>query len=107
MLAEFRKNKRREDEKKNFLSTILLLFLGAGILTIVGLLIIGNIKVGKRRSEIDTKADSLKKEIQELEEKQKLLQAQILEMGGDDYLEEKARNDLNFKKKDEKTYIIK
>jgi len=106
MLTKFRRNKKNKNKIRSFLSIVLFVSLGAGVLLILALLIIGNIRISERRNELNTKVDFLEKQIQELQEKEELLKSQILEAKGDEWLEGKARDLFNLKKEGEKVRVI-
>ena len=103
MLTKFKRNKK----VKNLVSIVIFISSGAVVLLIMALLIIGNIKINEKRNELNAKVDLLKKQIQEFEEKEKFLRSQILEAGGEEWLEQKGRDFLDFQKEGEKTVIIK
>jgi len=107
MLTKFRKNEKDKKKIKNFLSTIFFISLGTGVLLIMTLLIIGNVRINEKRNELNTRVDFLKKQIQELQEKEEFLKSQILETEKDEYLEEKARDVFDLQKEGEKAVIIK
>ena len=102
MLTKFRRNKK----VKNLASIIIFISSGAVVLLIMVLLIIGNIRINEKRNELNAKVDLLKKQIQEFQEKEEFLKSQILEVQGDEWLEQQLRDLLNFRKPDEKTLII-
>jgi cell division protein FtsB len=106
MLTKFRRNKKDKKNIKNFLSIVFFVSLGAGVLLIMTLLIIGNIRINEKRDELNARVNFLKKQIQELQEKEELLKSQILEVQGDEWLEGKARDLFNLKKEGEKVRII-
>jgi len=104
MLAKFRKNKKRIN---NFFSNIFYIFSGIIVLLIMGLLIIGNIRVNEKRNELNAKIRFLEEQIQELQEKEDLFKSQILDTSKDEYLEGKARDIFDLQKEGEKAVIIK
>jgi len=102
MLTKIKRNKKA----KNLVSIIIFIFSGAVVLLIMALLIIGNMRVNEKRNELNTKVDLLEKQIQEFQEKEEFLKSQILEMEGEEWLEQQLRDLLDFRKPDEKTFII-
>ncbi len=106
MLTKFRRNEKNRKKIKDFFSIVFFISLGAGVLLITTLLIMGNIRVNEKRNELNTKVDFLEKQIQELQEREELLKSQILEVKEDEYLEEKARNIFERQKEGEKAFII-
>lgn len=65
------------------------------ILTIflVGFLLVSNVKIEKRRSEMSVRIDSLKKEIQTLQQKKDELESNLSQTGKESYWEEKIREE--------------
>ena len=102
MLTKIKRNKKA----KNLVSIIIFIFSGAVVLLIMALLIIGNMRVNEKRNELNTKVDLLEKQIQEFQEKEEFLKSQILEMEGEEWLVQQLRDLLDFRKPDEKTFII-
>lgn len=105
MLTKFRRNRKDKKNLKNFLSVIFFIFLSAGVLLIITLLIIGNVRVNKKRNELNTKVDFLRKQIEKLQEKEEFLKSQILEVQGDEWLEQQLRDFHDFKEEGEKVII--
>jgi len=88
---------------QNLFFPILLAFL---ILLIIGFLISTNLKINRRRSELISQIETLKKEIQTLEEKNVNLKAEISQQGEEHFLEEKIR-EQGYKKPGEEVVAIK
>jgi len=103
MLTKFKRNKKA----KNLVSIVIFISSGAVVLLIMVLLIVGNIRINEKRNELNAKVDLLKEQIQEFQEKEEFLKSQILEAGGEEWLEQKGRDFLDFQKEGEKTFIIK
>ena len=83
MIARFKKGK-----KKNFREEIIFQILFSILtLTLIGFLIFSNLKINKKRAELAEKIESLKKEIQILEEKKQKLEAGISETAKESYWE--------------------
>jgi len=107
MLTKFRRNKKDNKKIKNLFSIVVFISSGAAVLLIMALLIIGNIRINEKRNELNAKVDLLKKQIQESQEKEEFLKSQILEVQGDEWLEQQLRDFLDFKGEGEKAFIIK
>jgi len=73
---------------------------------IVGFLISSNWKVNQRRTELQAKADALKKEIEILEKRNQELRSGISNIQKEDYLEEAAREQFNLKKPGEEVVSV-
>jgi len=101
MVAKFRKNKKafRRDV---FLPALL----GITILLLIGFLANANLKLSKKRAEVETEASTLETEMSVLEEERDFLKAQISLSGGEDYLEEIARNIRNMMREGEKAVAV-
>ncbi|OIP77231.1 hypothetical protein CO121_01760 [bacterium (Candidatus Gribaldobacteria) CG_4_9_14_3_um_filter_36_15] len=108
MLTKFKKIKKREKIKRNFFSIIFFLFGGIGIILITTWLIIGSSRMGQKRRELDLRINSLKEEIQKLQEKEGSLQSQIFRTKEEEeeYLEKVARDDFNLKEEEEKAVAV-
>lgn len=103
MLTKIRRNKKKIN---NIFSTIFYICLATTILLIMTLLIIGNIRINKKRNELNLKINSLESQIQELQKQEEFFKSQILRTDENEYLEEKARDVFNLKKEYEKVFII-
>ncbi len=71
-------------------------------------LIIGSSRMGQKRRELDLRINSLKEEIQKLQEKEGSLQSQIFRTKEEEeeYLEKVARDDFNLKEEEEKAVAV-
>ena len=78
-----------------------------GIITfgLIGFLVISNWKIIQKRAELQSKIESLKKEIQILEEKNQQLRAGILETTKESYWEEKIRQE-GYKRPGEEQVVV-
>lgn len=78
-----------------------------GIITfgLIGFLVISNWKINQRRAELQSKIESLKKEIQILEEKNQKLRAGILETTKESYWEERIRQE-GYKRPGEEQVVV-
>ena len=101
MVAKFKKNKRVAGR-----NVFLPVLLGITILILIGFLANANLKLSKKRSEIEREASMLEAEVGTLEEKKVFLKAQISLSGGEEYLEEIARNIRNMMKEGEKVVAV-
>jgi len=101
MIAKKRKN--RKSYKTIFFSSIF----GLLILAIIAFLVISNWKINERRQEMSAKIESLKKEIQQREEKNSQLKLGTSQSQSQDYLEKVARENLDLKKPGEEVVVVK
>jgi len=82
MVAKFKKTKK--DQSIFFSILLLILFIG-----VIGSLVYSNWRINKKRGELLTKIESLKKEIQTLEERNTELRTGITKTQSEDYQKEK------------------
>jgi len=101
MLTKFKKSKKGSHQTIFFS-----IFLGILTLVIIGFLVISNWKINQKRAELNSQIESLKKEIQTLEEKKQQLEAGISQTGKEEYLEEAAREQLGLKKPGEEVVTV-
>ena len=83
-----------------------LIILGILFFAIIGFLAVSNFRINKKKIELQSQADSLKKEIQILEEKREQLRAGILEGESETFLEKEARDRLGLKKPGEEVVAV-
>ena len=83
-----------------------LIILGILFFAIIGFLAFSNFRINKKKIELQSQADSLKKEIQILEEKREQLRAGILEGESETFLEKEARDRLGLKKPGEEVVAV-
>lgn len=102
MVTRFKKNRKRRPSH-NILFSI---FLAAGFVLIIGFLVFTNWKISKRRAELLVRIDSLRKEIEILEQKNKELKEDISQAGSQEYLEKVAREQLGLKAPGEEVVVI-
>ena len=102
MLSNFKKNKKRRNAKSIFF----LIFFGVLLLVGIGFLSWTNIKIKQRREKLLSRIESIKKEIQMLEEKNKDLKEQVSQSGTPEYLEKVAREQFGLKAPGEEVVII-
>lgn len=100
MITKKRKKEKHFPENLIYTLLILILFFGA-----VAFLIISNIRINQKRAEMNERIDSLKKEIQVLEEKNQQLKAGLSQIQEESYWEEKIR-EQGYKKPGEEVAII-
>ncbi len=85
MIAKFKKFKKTSSVRTVFTSVILGLFFVA----VIGFLIFSNWRIGQRRGELTAKVNSLKEQIEALEEKNQALKAGIVQTEEEEYWKEK------------------
>jgi len=98
MIAGIKKNKKW----KNLFFILLIIF----VLAIAGFLVISNSRLGKARSQLIEKIESLKKEIQKAGEKNQELKQQVSESSQESFIEKEARERLNLQKPGEKVVVV-
>ena len=91
---------------RSYRTVISSILLGILAIAVIGFLVISNLRINQRRAELTTRIEAFKKEIQILEEKNQELQSGIIRSGEEDFLEEKAREQLGLKKPGEEVVVI-
>jgi len=76
------------------------------ILATISFLIFSNLKINKKRVELNVRIENLKKGIKVLEREKQDLSAKIFQVGTEDYLEKEARERFNLKKPGEEVVVI-
>ena len=102
MITNFSKNQKSFDWRKNFR----IVFLWSLLLAILFFLIVTNIKIYQRREKMKIAISNIKKEIQEIDAKNKNLEKTIRESGNKEYLEKVAREQFNLKAPGEEVAIV-
>jgi len=101
MIAKNKRNKN--DSTQNIFFSVLL---GVLLFTIVGYLIVSNVKINSRRMELNAQLIKLQAELNDLEAKKAQLQAQVSAAGNDEYLDKEARETFNLKKPGEEVVTV-
>ena len=102
MVTQKQKKKKRETFQAIFFSVLIGIFL----IGFVGFLIISNLRISQKRTELISQIEFLQKEIKILEGKNENLKAGILQTESDVYWEERVR-EQGFIKKGEKQVVVK
>ena len=97
------KNKRIKNVARQ--TTFFSALLGVLLFTVVGYLVVSNLKINSRRAELQSQLIKLETELNDLEAKKAQLQAQVSEVASDEYLDEKA-NEQGYKKPGEEVLVI-
>ena len=98
--------KQKKFKKSQSQTVFFSVFISLLVLVVIGFLIFTNWKISQRRSELNLRIESLKKEIQILEEKNAQLRAGISQSLTESYLEKEAREKFNLKKPGEEVLTI-
>ncbi|MBI2625125.1 MAG: septum formation initiator family protein [Candidatus Nealsonbacteria bacterium] len=101
MITRTKRTKR--DFYENLFFSVLLIVL---IFAIVGFLVVSNIRASKKRGELQSQIQTLKKEIQSLEDKKKELTGRAGESNNGEFLEREARERFNLQKPGEEVVTI-
>jgi len=101
---DFNKKQKRGFSKRNFY------FIAGGVLFLLAsvLLIFVDIKVYKEKQKLTAQLEGYKKQIQEIENRNKALKEGITEANDNNYIEKVAREELDLQKQGEKvvTFIM-
>ena len=104
MVSNFDKKQKRVFSKRNFY------FITGGILFLIvsALLIFADIKIYKEKKRLNAQISGYKKQIQEIENRNKTLKEGIAGANNDNYIEKDAREELDLQKQGEKvvTFIM-
>jgi cell division protein FtsB len=98
MIAKKKKN-------GNYQEIIFSILIGGLFFCLIFFLVISNLKINKKRTELFSQIESLKKEIQLLEERNEKLKAGISQSQTEDYWEEKIR-EQGYKKPGEEQVVV-
>jgi len=101
MIQKTKKIKRENSKQTIFFSLVLLLL----FLLVIGFLIISNLRINQRRSELNSQIRRLQEEIQVLEKKNQELKAGISQTEKESYWEEKIR-EQGYKKPGEEAVVV-
>jgi len=83
------KRKKRDSREERIFQILFPIF----TLTLIGLLLISNLKINQKRAKLTEEIESLKKEIEILEEKKLKLEAGLSQTEKESYWEEKIRQE--------------
>lgn len=104
MVSNFKKKQKRGGFKRNFY------FIAGGILFLVAsfFLILADIKIYKEKQKLNDQLSGYKKQIEEIENRNKALKEGIVEADNNNYIEKVAREELDLQKQGEKvvTFIM-
>lgn len=97
-----KRHKKRKSYQKILLSLFSIIFISG----VVGFLFYSSWKTYQQRRELDLRAESLKSEIEALQEKKNELEIMSLQFGKEEYLEKVAREQFNLQKPGEQVVTI-
>lgn len=100
MIAKFQKSKK--DSWQTIFFSVLI---GILVLGIISFLVVSNLKINQRRTELIERIELLRKEIQALDEKNERLRAGIIQTQDESYWEEKVR-EQGYKKPGEEAVVV-
>ena len=98
MIANFKKKQKSNSTDSFFSSPFIKIF----FLIIIIFLVFADIKVYKDRKKLNLRIDNLKERIQEIKDKNNILEQGIAKSDDKDYIEKIAREELDLQTKDEK-----
>jgi len=97
----------KSKKKGRYRSLFFPLFIIILTVGVIGSLIVSNLRIDKKRSELMARIESLKKEIQTLETKKTELQSGVNMSQSEENLEEAAREQFGLKKPGEEVVVVK
>jgi cell division protein FtsB len=95
----------RRKKRKSFQGIFFSVLIGALLVGVIGFLIVSNIKISQKRSELTAKIESLNKEINILKERKERLESGIEDAESEAYWEEKLR-EQGYKKPGEEAVVV-
>ena len=95
---------KKKGRYRSLFSSFFIIILTVGV---IGFLIVSNLRIDKKRSELMARIESLKKEIQTLEGKKAALQSGVNISQSEENLEEAAREQFGLKKPGEEVVVVK
>ena len=101
MISENKKIKKRGERQGTFFAALIIVLL----VGIVSFLVVSNLRITHKRSELLGRIEELNKEIQDLETKKQELQAGIIQTKSEVYWEEKLR-EQGYKKPGEESVVV-
>jgi len=101
MVAKIKQPTKKEVRHNIFFSVVIAVFLFG----VLGFLIVSNLRIGSKRTEMTNRIDELKQEISQLEERNTQLRAGIIETESDVYWEGKVR-EQGYKKEGEEAVVV-
>ena len=99
MVADFKKNQKRKPSKKIFF-----IFGGILLLLLLIVLIIADVKVYRKKKQLNTQIESLKNKIEEIKVKNEQLEQGIAKADDSQYIEKVAREELDLQMPGEKVF---
>lgn len=82
------------------------MILGILVFALIGFLAVSNLRINKKRTELQSQIERLETEIKTLEEKKEKLQAGISAGESESFLEKEAREKLGLKKPGEEVVVV-
>jgi len=101
MIQKIRKNRKRRSFRTIFFSVLI----GFLLFSVIGFLIFSSFRIVEKRKELSSKIKNLNEQIQSLKQRKEQLEAGIFQAEGEDYWEEKAR-EQGYKKPGEQQIVI-
>jgi cell division protein FtsB len=101
MVAKFKKDRKGDSFQSIFFSVAI----GILVLGIIGFFVISNLRINQKRTQLTSQIESLRKEIQILEEKNVQLKAGISQTEEESYWEERLR-EQGYKKPGEEQVVV-
>ncbi len=97
------KTKKIRKRKFNLIFPIIIII---GFLALIGFLVISNLRMNQKRADLSARIESLKKEISDLETKNKEMKSGLSQAGEEGYIEKEARERLNLQKPGETAVVV-
>ena len=98
MITKFKKTRKNRLSISTFFITLVLII----TLGVIGFLLVSNIKISKKRTELNNQIAAIEKQIDEAQNKNENLKEGIAKVEDEEYIEKVAREELNLQKQGEK-----
>jgi len=98
--------KRKLKRKYSWPNIITSVFLIGFVLLVIGFLVLSNVRIYQKRSELKTQINQMGKELEKLEKQKADLESGLAQTQSENFLEQEARDTLNYQKPGEEVTVV-
>jgi len=99
--------KKKKLKRKHLWPNIITsVFLIGFVLLVIGFLVLSNVRIYQKRSELKAQINQLGKEVEKLEKQKADLVSGLAQTQGENFLEQEARDTLNYQKPGEEVTVV-